>query len=235
MAKEDIKNNSKKAIIFDAGTLISLSMNGLLDELQRLKEIFNGDFLITEQVKYEIIDKPLSIKAFELEALKVQQLLEKGILKISNSYGIDNSIIKLKTNEIMNLANSLFTSSRDRVSIMHLGEASCLALSKILSDKGINNVIAIDERTTRMLVEKPENLKDLLERKLHTNIALVKKDFQPFKGFRTIRSAELMYVAWKKNLIDVKNGDVLDALLYALKYKGCSISDEEISEIKKMN
>ena len=95
MAKEDIKNNSKKAIIFDAGTLISLSMNGLLDELQRLKEIFNGDFLITEQVKYEIIDKPLSIKAFELEALKVQQLLEKGILKISNSYGIDNSIIKL--------------------------------------------------------------------------------------------------------------------------------------------
>jgi hypothetical protein len=235
MAKEDTKNNSKKAIIFDAGALISLSMNGLLDELQRLKGIFKGDFLITEQVKYEIIDKPLKIKCFELEALKVQQLFEEGILKTAESYGINNSLIKSKTEEIMDMANNLFMSSRDRVSMVHLGEASCLALSKILSDKNIENVIVVDERTTRMLVEKPENLKDLLERKLHTNIVLVKKDFQYFKEFKIIRSAELMYVAWKKDLIDVKKGEVLDALLYALKYKGCSISDEEINEIKRIN
>ena len=235
MGREDTKNNSKKAIIFDAGTLISLSMNGLLDELQRLKRIFNGDFLITEQVKYEIIDRPLKIKCFELEALKVQQLFEDKTLMMAESYGISNSLISSKTEEIMNIANNLFINSRNRVNIMQLGEASCLALSKILSDKGVYNVIAIDERTTRMLVEKPENLKDLLERKLHTSIVLVKKDFSYFKDFKVIRSAELMYVAWKKNLIDVKKGEVLDALLYALKYKGCSISDEEINEIKRMN
>ena len=107
-------------------------------------------------------------------------------------------------------------------------------MSKILLEKGIENIIVVDERTTRMLVEKPENLKELLERKTHTKIVLVKKDFQYFKEFKIIRSAELMYVAWKKNLLGVKKGEVLDALLYALKFKGCSISDEEISEIKRM-
>lgn len=223
-----------KAIIFDAGALISLSLNGLLDELKKLRGAFNGDFLITKQVKSEVIDKPLKIKYFELEALKVQQLLEDNILKMADSYGINDSLINSKTEEIMNIANGLFMSSNNKLNIMQLGEASCLALSRILYEKGIENIIVVDERTTRMLVEKPENLKDLLERKIHTKIVLVKKDFQYFKEFKIIRSAELMYVAWKKNLLGIKKGEVLDALLYALKFKGCSISDEEINEIKRI-
>lgn len=233
--KTNTKSNVKKAVIFDSGALISLSMNGLLDELQRLKGVFNGDFLITEQVKYEVIDKPINIKCFELEALKAQQLLDDKTLMTADSYGISNSLISSKAEGILKIANGIFMNGRNNVNIMHSGEASCLALSKILFERGVENVIVIDERTTRMLVEKPENLKDLLERKLHTNIVLVKKDFGYFKDFKIIRSAELMYVAWKKNLIGVKKGNVLDALLYALKYKGCSISDEEISEIKRMN
>jgi hypothetical protein len=234
MVKENLKSNTKKAVIFDSGALISLSMNGLLDELQKLKSIFKGDFLITEQVKYEVIDKPINIKCFELEALKAQQLLDDKILKLADSYGINNSLISSKSKEILEIANGIFMNGRNNVNIMHLGEASCLALSRILFEKGVDNVIVIDERTTRMLVEKPENLKDLLERKLHTSIALVKKDFGYFKDFKIIRSAELIYVAWKKNLINFKKGNVLDALLYALKYKGCSISDEEIGEIKQI-
>ncbi|MEK6833301.1 MAG: hypothetical protein AABY32_04585 [Nanoarchaeota archaeon] len=229
-----IKENNKKAIIFDAGALISLSINGLLNELRKLKGIFKGSFLITEQVKAEVIDKPLKIKEFELEALKVQQLLDDKVLEMADSYGINNSLISKKTEEILNIANSLFMSSNIKMNIMQLGEASCLALSNILSEKGVENIIAIDERTTRMLVEKPENLKELLERKTHAKIILLKKDFQYFKNFKIIRSVELMYVAWKKNLIDLKKGDVLDAVLYALKFKGCSVSDEEIDEIKKL-
>jgi hypothetical protein len=229
-----MKTETKKAIIFDAGALISLSMNGLLDELQKLKGIFKGDFLITEQVREEVIDKPVKIKYFEFEALKVQQLLEEKVLKMADSYGIDNSLINSKTEEIINIANGFFMSSNNKINIMHLAEASCLALSKILHEKGIENVVVIDERTTRMLVEKPENLKELLERKIHTKMVLVRKDFQYFKEFKIIRSAELMYVAWKNNLIDVKKGEVLEALLYALKSKGCSISEEEINEIKKL-
>lgn len=229
-----MKNNPQKAIIFDSGALISLSTNGLLDKLSGLKRIFNGSFLITEQVKSEVIDKPLKIKEFELEALNVQQLLGDKIIEMADSFDVNSSVINNKTKEILNIANGIFMTSNTKMNIMQLGEASCLALSKILHEKGIENVIVIDERTTRMLVEKPENLKELLERKTHANITLVKRDFQYFKDFNIIRSAELMYVAWKKNLIDIKKGDVLDALLYALKFKGCSISNDEIDEIKKL-
>jgi hypothetical protein len=224
-----------KAIIFDAGALITLSMNGLTDELRKLKAIFNGSFLITQQVKMEVIDKPLTIKNFELEALKTKKMFDEGVIELADYFGFDNAEIDKKAKEIMDIANSFFQSPREYVNIMHLGESSCLALSKMLSDKKIKNVIVIDERTTRMLIEKPENLKDLLNRKLHTNIKLVKGNFEYFKDFQVIRSAELMYVAWKKGLVELKDGiSILDALLYAVKSKGCSISQEEIEEIKKM-
>ncbi len=224
-----------KAIIFDAGTLITLSMNGLTGELRRLRDIFDGSFLITEQVKAEVIDKPLTIKNFELEALKTKKLLDENVLELAEYFDVSNEKIEKKAREIMDRANSLFRGQRDEIKILHLGEASCLALSKILSEKGIESVIAIDERTTRMLVEKPENLKNLLERKLHTKILRVKKDFDYFSDFRIIRSAELMYVAWKKGLVEIKDGiTILDALLYATKAKGCAISQDEIEEIKRI-
>ena len=229
------KANINKAIIFDAGTLISLSMNGLIDELRKLKKIFNGNFLITSQVKAEIIDNPLKIKQFELEALRTRKSLEDGILELAESLGFNNSAIQSESEKIMNTSNSLFQSSRGEVKIMHLGEASCIALSKMLNEKKIKNLIAIDERTTRMLIEKPENLKDLLSRKLHTNIRSLKSNFEYFKEFSVIRSVELVYVLWKKGLMELNDGiNVLDALLYALKFKGCSVSSDEIEEIKRM-
>ncbi|MEK6844901.1 MAG: hypothetical protein AABX44_01460, partial [Nanoarchaeota archaeon] len=61
-----------KVLIFDSGSLISLSMNGLLEELKKLKKIFNGEFIITKEVKKEVVDEPIKIKMYELEALKIQ-------------------------------------------------------------------------------------------------------------------------------------------------------------------
>jgi hypothetical protein len=224
-----------KAIIFDAGALISLSMNGLTEELRRLKTIFNGSFLITNQVKSEVIDKPLTIKNFELEAFRTKQLLNDEIIELAEDFGFDDSEIEKRAREIIEFANSFFQGPKGPVNIMHLGEASCLALSKMLNEKKIKNVIAIDERTTRLLIEKPENLEDLLSRKLHVRIKTVKKNFEYFKNFQVIRTVELVYVAWKKGLVEIKDGvSILDALLYALKSKGCSVSHEEIEEIKRM-
>lgn len=225
----------KKAIIFDAGALITISMNGLDKELIRLKCIFDGVFLITQQVKKEVIDKPLTIKNFELEALRTKKLLDDKVIELADDYGLDNKSIENKSNEIMNIANSFFMSPKEPVRLLHLGEASCLALSEMLNKEKIKNVIVIDERTTRMLIEKPENLRELLIRKLHTNISLVKQNFAYFKNFQVIRSAELIYVAWRKGLVELKDGIfILDALLYAIKSKGCAISSDEIEEIKKL-
>ena len=226
---------TQKAIIFDASTLISLAMNGLLPELKKLKEIFKGKFIITKEVKKEIIDKPITIKRFELEALKLKQLLDAGILELPLSLQINEEDITKKSQEIMNLANVIFSANEKEIHLIDLGESSCLALSKILSEKKINNAIAVDERTTRMLGEKPDNLHKLLKKKLHTQIIANKENYKIFQGFNFIRSSELVYVAYKKGLVELKNGMVLDALLYAVKFKGCSISGEEIEEIKKIN
>ena len=223
-----------KTIIFDASTLISLSMNGLFVEIRKLREIFNGKFIITNEVKKEIIDKPLTTKRFELEGLKLKQLLDEKVLELPLSLGINEKEISKKTNEIINIANSTFIGRGKEIHIIDSGEASCLALSEILNYKKIKNVIAIDERTTRTLGEKPENLERLLQRKLHTKINSKKENFKFFNGFRFIRSAELVYIIYKKNLIKLKSTALLDALLYAVKFKGCSISDREISEIKKI-
>ncbi len=224
----------QKIIIFDASTLISLSMNGLFEEFKKLKSIFKGKFIITEYVKKEIIDTPINIKKFELEALKIKQLLDENIIELPKSIDIKDNEISKKTNEIMDMVNSTFQGKGKEIRLIDLGEASCLALGKILDEKNIFNVIAIDERTTRMLSERPENLKKLLEKKLHTKISYKKEEIKFFTGFKIIRSAELVYIAYKKGLVNLKDGNVLDALLYAVKFKGCSISDDEIREIKKL-
>ena len=223
-----------KALIFDSSSLISISLNGLLEELKKLKKIFNGEFIITKEVKKEVVDDPLKIKMYELEALKIQNLIDEGCLKMPEEIGIQDKEITNLMFKLMNLANTMFIGKGNEIQIIQQGEASCLALSRIINEKRIKNVLAIDERTLRMLVEAPENLKQLLEKKLHTKIKLKEINFQSFKKFKIIRSTELMYLAYKKNLIKLKGKEVLDALLYALKFKGCAISFEEIEEIQKI-
>lgn len=225
---------TQKAIVFDSGTLINFAMNGLFQEFKELKKIFNGKFLITREVKEEIIDRPLTIKRFEFEALRIKELLEENILELPSSLGIDDNKISKMTKEVLNIANSTFFGKDNPIHIIDSGEASCLALVKLLDEKNIINVISADERTIRVLSEKPENLLELLQKKLHAKITADRKNFKYFQGFRFIRSSELMYIAYKRGIIKLKNHDVLDALLYAVKFKGCSISDEEINEIKKL-
>ena len=68
--------NANKVIIFDSGALISFSMNGMTDVVEKLKGIFSGKFIITSEVKKEVIDTPIKIRRFELEALKIKHLLD---------------------------------------------------------------------------------------------------------------------------------------------------------------
>ena len=225
---------SNNAIIFDSSTLISLSMNNLFEEIRGLKKIFRGKFLITKEVKSEIIDKPLNIKRFELEAIRLKQLLDEGILEMPSAVGVNDRDISNATRDILETANKTFYSGNKDIHLIDLGEASALALSKIMTEKDMNNILAVDERTTRMLAEKPESLRKIMEGKLHTKIKTKEQNYVFFKNFRFVRSTELIYVAYKKGIVKSKDKNILDALLYALKFKGTAISDEEINEIKKM-
>jgi len=223
-----------KAIIFDSSTLISFAMNGLFEEIKKLKEIFNGKFLITKEVKYEIIDRPINTKRFELEAMRIKKLLEEKILEFPSVFELNEEEISKETLNIMNSANKIFWGRSREIRLIDLGESSCLALSRMLDKKGIKNAIATDERTIRLFLEKPENLTKLLEKKMKIRVTLNQKDYKFFKEFKIIRSTELIYVLYKKGLIELKDKNALDAFLYAMKFKGCAISDEEIEEIKRM-
>jgi hypothetical protein len=226
---------TEKYLIFDASSLISFAMNGLLNELRELKKVFPGKFLIPEEVKSEIIDKPITIKRFELEALQLNELLKEKILELPESIGIKNEEISTKTEGLLEIANTtFFEHGKKEIHLIDLGETACLVLSKILKERKKENVLVIDERTTRMLVEKPENLKKLLQKKLHTGIKYKKDNLEEFKGFKIIRSTELIYIAYKKDLMKIKEKKVLDAALYALKFKGCAISTDEIEKIKRI-
>lgn len=223
-----------KAMIFDSSTLINFVMNGLEEVLVSLRKEFSGKFLITQSVKQETIDRPSNNKQYELGALKIDRLLNEKILEMPESIGISNNDIKIRTQQILKAANHVYSARKEFIHIIDEGEASCLALSLLLKERKVENIIAIDERTTRVLGEKPENLQELFERKFHMDIKIFRENLPKIHDIKFIRSSELIYVAWKRKLIALKRGDVLDALLYATKFKGSSISQEEIEEIKRM-
>jgi len=220
-----------KHLIFDSGPLINFSMNGLLDLLVNLKKEFKGDFLITKEVKKEIIDHPRTIRRFKLGALKLKNLYDKKIIKLADITKSEVDELRRKREKLMSIANSTFIGKKGPIHLIDKGESAVLALSLILNEP---NVIVIDERTTRMLCENPENLRKLLEKKLKTKIKSKKENYKFFKDFKIIRSTELAYIANKKNLLGLKYPEAFEAVLYGLKYKGCSISEEEVQKMKSM-
>ena len=226
---------SMKALIFDSGPLINLTMNGLLHVLEELKKNFDGKFLITPQVKYEVLDRPIDVARFELGALQIKKLIDIGVLELPSSTGISDELIEKITSRLMEKANHYLMFKGQWINIVSKAEMSCLALSYELSNLSIENLIAIDERTTRLLAENPKDLSKLMSSRMHQDIQAVSQDFEVFSHFKFIRSSELVYVAHKKGILHLgSNPKVLEAALYATKYKGSSISFEEIDKLKKL-
>lgn len=219
------KPKYKKALIFDASSIITLALTDLLRVLEPLKNSFQGEFFITEEVKYEIIDKPIKERRFMLEALFIKKLFDEGVLKL---YPVSprEQLRTLKT------ANSTFISAGEFIKIVHPGEVSCLvAYHSIDAEK---KAMVVDERTMRLLCESPENLRELLEKKLHKKISAIERNYSFFQNSKLIRSSELALIAYKFNLIDLpaKRSEIIRALLYATKFSGCSISSKEIDSLK---
>ncbi len=223
-----------KVLILDSGILINLSMNGLLYIFEELKKISQVRFATTKYVKYEVVDRPVGIPRFELGALQIQSLFNSGVIEPPENFGVSEKEILLLTEKYMELANHSMQSKNQWMQIVSNAEMSCLAISQLLSEKGIENVIGLDERTTRILAEKPENMERLMSERLHQRVSIDKEKLKEFSKFKFIRSTELVYVAFKKNVLRIKGQKVLEAVLFAAKYHGSSISFEEINELKKL-
>lgn len=161
-----------RSIIFDSGPIISLTTNNLLWLLKPFKERYKGHFHITNYVKKEIVDKPLTTKRFKFEALQVMNNIKKGVLEV-----VGYNEIKETTNKLLELANNSFKAYGNYIKIVHPAEISSIAC--LLHFKG--QAFVVDERTTRVLIENPKKLVNILRHSLHTNIKINDGNLNEFR------------------------------------------------------
>ena len=225
-----------KAMIFDAGPIISLTTNNLLWLLAPLKEKFGGEFYITENVRKELVEKPLKTKKFKFEALQVQDQIEKGVLKV-----IKNGKTKAKAEQLLNIANNVFYVHKHPLRTLQAGELETLAAAKLMNVP----YVVVDERITRLLLENPGQMEQLLEKRLHTDVK-VRRDklvklHKEVEGVKLIRSFELAAIAYELGLLDdyiAKIPDarklLLQAVLWGIKLNGCSVGQGEIDTVVRI-
>ncbi|MBI5871568.1 hypothetical protein HZB88_00620 [archaeon] len=220
-------------MVFDSSTIISLAMNNLLWLLSKLKKRYKGGFFIPQEIKREVVDTPLNSKRFAFEALQVQAELNSGILK-----GYEKTDYLLLAKRIDELVNNMFFAYGSPMKPLHKGEICALALAKTLDA----DALAVDERSTRAIIENPLLLKNLFEQKLHTKIEINMDNMKEFleivSNIRIIRSSELCLIARELGMFDnlshnMPKSKIIDAVLWAVKLDGCSISIKEIEEAKR--
>ena len=216
-----------KKIVCDASSLISMSDNCLLWLLPSYKT----EFIVPEEVRREIIDRPIKNERFEFKAMRLQQAIDAGMIKVVSSKGVSS-----RATEIANLANSLFRYGKHDVKLIHGGEAESIAL---MEKQGIQTLL-IDERTTRLVIEDRVSLKKYIQKRtgfhLKVNNMVEKQLGEDFGHIDVIRSTELIAWAYEQGLL-AKFGhgkELLHASLYGLKYSGCAISRDEIEEYMKL-
>lgn len=225
-----------KSLVFDAGPIISLATNNLLQILPPLKKRFNGSFYITQSVKKELVDRPLEIKKFKFEAIQVEKLIDDGILEV-----IDTNFIRQETPKLFGIANNIFSAFNHNMHIVHFAEMSVLAAALEME----SNAIIIDEKTTRLMLENPKFLLEIMRKTLHTSIGISESNLKEFrdrtKNIKAIRSVELVAIAYERGYLDSyitkipdAKKNLLESVLWGVKLNGCAVSKEEIEQIVKM-
>lgn len=219
-------------LVFDAGPLISLTLSGLLDILPKIHSTLKETkFILTPQVKFEVVDKSKTNKKFSLEAFKIERLIEEKVFSLSSEF-VSNHDLSKETQKVLSFSKQLVRSYGHDVQLIQEGEASCIAFSRLAKGECL---IVSDERTIRLITESKNILRELMQKKLHSEVFLNNKNFKHFEGLKYIRSSELVYYAFERGLINLeKSADVLEALLYSLKFHGTAISNKEIEEAKRI-
>lgn len=228
--------NKMRTIVFDTSTIISVATNDLLWTLHHLKKQFKGRFIISQEVKREIIDTPFNSKRYKLEALMIKDHLGIGHLTLYTT-----PQIREKAQYILELSNNIYFAKKTNIKILHLAEIESLVTAVELKSQAY----CVDERTMRLIVEDPLLLQKLLKDKLHTQININSENLREFSdyvnGLKIIRSIELMIIAYKMRILDkyitdksfhpeLKH-DLLDGLLWGLKLRGASITEREIQKV----
>ena len=223
-----------KALFFDAGPVITLVMARLVNVLPLLKAKYGGKFYITPAVHKELVERPISVKRFEFEALQVEKLIRDGTLEVYDK------VPKKKILELINLANGTFSLDGKNMDVIQSGEMESVATALEIRAEGV----VMDERTLRLFIENNKEMVKLLESRFKKQVVADQKKMDAFssalKEVTIIRSIELAGLAYKMGLLDgyVPEGKegkevLIDAVLWATKFNGCAVTEEEIEDLKK--
>ncbi|MFH1521254.1 MAG: hypothetical protein ABID61_06420 [Candidatus Micrarchaeota archaeon] len=220
-------------VLCDSGVLISLTA-GCLDSLVRFfAEKYNVRFIIPPSVEYETVTRPLhsNLRKYLFSAIRIKDAIADGVVVVVDAK------IETETRRLMNAANNMFYIKGKPVRLIHYGESEVLALAK---ETGVETIL-IDERTTRLLIEGPFKLKGHLEKEFQVNVMINKNSFRELaatvSSLDALRSSELVMLAYEKGYFksfQKLQKEALEAALYKMKYAGCSISFEEITEYLSM-
>jgi hypothetical protein len=217
-------------IVFDSSTLISFSESCLVGSLPFLKEKTGARFLITPEVRNEIVSRPLHVSQHAFSALRLRKLLDDGVLEVAEPpEGL--------ARELLSIANSLFIIRGGPVEILQAGEAECVAL---LAAKGAG-AIAVDEKTTRLLLEDPNLMLDKIRMEFRSKVEINGERLREWRktaGAATVlRSSELLAIAAEKGYFKdfgKSEGEVLHAALFSLRSAGCSLTGRELGEYSQV-
>jgi len=221
----------EESIVCDSSSLLSLSDSCLLWVISGMTGRFMGHFIISKAVEYESVIRPLEMKSHTLGAIRVKKLLLDNVIKV-----VETPNSRRLTSEILSLGNNMFYLGGRPLKLIHEGETETLAVA---IDLGLKNIL-IDERTTRMLIEAPLDMKSHMEMEFQKRIELNQNNLNQFlemtRNLNLFRSTELAIIGYEKGFFK-DYGEMekraVESALYGLKFAGCSISFNEIEEFCK--
>ena len=212
-------------IVMDSGPLISFSDTCLINVVSFLRQR-GAEFLIPRSVEQEIVSTPLKIRRYAFSAVRLHKAIDDGDLKVVN---VNVNLVE----RITIAANSVFSVRRQPLKILHAGEAACLAAYKEFNC----GALAIDEKTTRLLIEDPELLQENIGDEYRSKVFVNSNSLNQFnsltKGVEILRSTDLATVAAKRgyfNSFGKHSRQAFQTSIYALKQAGCSVSEKEVSD-----
>ncbi len=224
-----------KQLVVDSSSLISLSTNCLTWIIKKFHQQ-GYQFVITPTVKNEVITKALRINRFRLGAIRILKLIGDGSIIVKET---DNLLSK----KIMQLGNNIYKVKGRSYKIIHQAEMDLVPIA--LKTEG--SLMLIDERITNKLFYDPEGLRQLFERRLHTQVIINQEKLREFKKITSkvalFKSSDLIIIANEKGLLrdyikecdsNKTMKDFINGVLWGLKYSGCSISTNDINEYMKL-
>ncbi len=217
---------TKGELLCDSSSLISLTSSCLDNILYFLKDDHGVKFYIPPSVEDECVTRPLSkdLKEHAFSARKIEKAINDNVLIRIQSDG--------ESNKVLEYANNLFFMRGRPIPLLHNGEADVLSLA---NEIGMRTIL-IDERTSRMLIEAPFSIKEHIEIEFNVNVMIDKTSLSKFSEFtdalEIIRASELLILAYEHGFMDgfgYRKKYALEAALHKIKFSGCSIRFDEIT------